>query len=119
MKQAISATATSSKTVRANVSGSVVRTPYSIVASSRVRPSAAADPSATPPANCYDNAVLESFFATLEWGLIERSDWATRDAAHLAIFEYIGCWYNPKRRHSSLGYLSPAEYERQLLRQAA
>ena len=63
--------------------------------------------------------VVESFFATLEWELIERSDWHTRDEARLAIFEYIECWYNQKRRHSSLGYLSPAEYELQLLRQAA
>lgn len=70
-------------------------------------------------ANCYDNAVVESFFATLEWELIERSDWATRDEARRAIFEYIECWYNPKRRHSSLGYLSPAEYERQLSSRAA
>jgi len=70
-------------------------------------------------ANCYDNAVAESFFATLEWELIKRSDWRTRDEARLSIFEYIECWYNPKRRHSSLGYLSPAEYEQQLLSQAA
>jgi putative transposase len=70
-------------------------------------------------ANCYDNAVAESFFATLEWELIERSDWRTRDEARLAIFEYVECWYNPKRRHSSLGYLSPAEYEEKLLGQAA
>jgi putative transposase len=76
-------------------------------------------PSMSRRANCYDNAVVESFFATLEWELIQRSDWATRDAARLAIFEYIECWYNPKRRHSSLGYLSPAEYERKLLSQAA
>ncbi len=70
-------------------------------------------------ANCYDNAVVESFFATLEWELIERSDWHTRDEARLPIFEYIECWYNQKRRHSSLGYLSPAEYEQKLLSQAA
>lgn len=76
-------------------------------------------PSMSRRANCYDNAVVESFFATLEWELIERSDWATRDAARASIFEYIECWYNRKRRHSSLGYLSPAEYEVQLLRQAA
>ncbi len=63
--------------------------------------------------------MAESFFATLEWELIERSDWRTRDEARLSIFEYIECWYNPKRRHSSLGYLSPAEYELQLLSQAA
>lgn len=76
-------------------------------------------PSMSRRANCYDNAVVESFFATLEWELIERSDWPTRDAARLAIFEYIECWYNPRRRHSSLGYLSPAEYERRLLSRAA
>lgn len=72
-------------------------------------------PSMSRRANCYDNAVAESFFATLEWELIERSDWRTRDEARLAIFEYMECWYNPKRRHSSLGYLSPAEYEEKLL----
>ena len=77
------------------------------------------EPSMSRRANCYDNAVVESFFATLEWELIERSDWHTRDEARLAIFEYIECWYNPKRRHSSLGYLSPAEYERKLLSQTA
>ena len=76
-------------------------------------------PSMSRRANCYDNAVVESFFATLEWELIERSDWHTRDEARLAIFEYIECWYNQKRRHSSLGYLSPAEYEQKLLSQAA
>ena len=76
-------------------------------------------PSMSRRANCYDNAVVESFFATLEWELIERSDWHTRDEARLAVFEYIECWYNRKRRHSSLGYLSPMEYERKLLSQAA
>ena len=76
-------------------------------------------PSMSRRANCYDNAVVESFFATLEWELIERSDWHTRDEARLAIFEYIECWYNQKRRHSSLGYLSPMEYEQKLLSQAA
>ena len=70
-------------------------------------------------ANCDDNAVAESFFATLEWELIDNCDWRTRAEARLAIFEYIECWYNPKRRHSSLGYLSSAEYEENLLGQAA
>lgn len=70
-------------------------------------------------ANCYDNAVVESFFATLERELIARSDWPSRDAARLSIFEYIECWYNQKRRHSSLGYRSPVEYERQLQSRAA
>lgn len=76
-------------------------------------------PSMSRRANCYDNAVVESFFATLEWELIDRSDWQTRDEARLAIFDYIECWYNQQRRHSSLGYLSPVEYERQLLCRAA
>jgi transposase InsO family protein len=48
-------------------------------------------PSMSRRANCSDNAVVESFFATLEWELIERSDWHTRDEARLAIFEYIEC----------------------------
>lgn len=64
--------------------------------------------------DCYDNAVVESFFATLEWELIEQADWSTRAEARGAIFEYIEVWYNRQRRHSTLGYLSPAEYERQL-----
>ena len=76
-------------------------------------------PSLSRRANCYDNAVVESFFATLEWELVERSEWATRDAARVAIFDYIECWYNRQRRHSSLGYLSPTEYEQKLLSQAA
>ena len=69
--------------------------------------------------DCYDNAVAESFFATLEWELIQRSDWHTRAAARLSLFEYIECWYNRQRRHSSLGYLSPLEYEQRLSSQAA
>jgi len=66
--------------------------------------------------NCWDNAVAESFFATLELELIVRSDWPTRDAARRAIFRYIETWYNRERRHSSLGYVSPAQYETQLQR---
>jgi transposase InsO family protein len=69
--------------------------------------------------NCYDNAVAESFFATLEWELIQVSDWQTRAEARRAIFEYIECWYNRQRRHSSLGYLSPLEYEQRLSSKAA
>ena len=64
--------------------------------------------------NCYDNAVAESFFATLEFELIMRSDWPTREAARHAIFRYIETWYNRRRRHSTLGYISPVEYEVQL-----
>ena len=66
------------------------------------------------PGNCWDNAVAESFFATLERELIARHRWPTREAARRAIFRYIETWYNRHRRHSTLGYVSPAEYERQL-----
>jgi transposase InsO family protein len=65
--------------------------------------------------DCYDNAVAESFFSTLEFELLRQNDWHTRDDARRAIFRYIETWYNRKRRHSTLGYLSPAEYEQQLL----
>lgn len=64
--------------------------------------------------DCYDNAVAESFCATLEFELITQSDWHTREEARRAIFRYIETWYNRKRRHSTLGYISPAEYEAQL-----
>lgn len=64
--------------------------------------------------DCWDNAVVESFFATLKRELVDDADWATRDEARTAVFEFIEVWYNRDRRHSSLGYLSPVEYERQL-----
>ncbi len=64
--------------------------------------------------NCYDNAVAESFFSTLEFELLMRNDWHTRDDARRGIFRYIETWYNRKRRHSTLGYVSPAAYEEQL-----
>lgn len=68
--------------------------------------------------NCYDNAVAESFFATLEFELVMRHDWHTREEARRAIFRYIETWYNRKRRHSTLGYVSSAEYEAQVLKAA-
>ncbi len=64
--------------------------------------------------DCYDNAVAESFFSTLEFELLMRNDWHTKEEARHAIFRYIETWYNRKRRHSTLGYLSPAAYEEQL-----
>jgi putative transposase len=64
--------------------------------------------------NCWDNAVAESFFATLEHELIMKSDWHTRDEARVAIFRYIETWYNRQRRHSTLGYVSHAQYEEQV-----
>jgi putative transposase len=63
--------------------------------------------------DCWDNAVAESFFATLKAELIHRRPWPTKHEARLAIHDYIGGFYNPHRRHSSLGYLSPMDYEAQ------
>jgi putative transposase len=64
------------------------------------------------PGTCWDNAVAESFFATLKTELIYRHVWPTRRHAELAIFEFIAGWYNQHRRHSTLGYCSPADLER-------
>jgi putative transposase len=61
--------------------------------------------------NCYDNAVMESFYATLK-GECAYKQFASKAVAKTAIFEYIEVWYNRQRLHSSLGYLSPAEFER-------
>jgi len=62
-------------------------------------------------ANCWDNAMMESFFATLKKELIHHESYATREAARHSVFEYIELFYNPRRRHSALGYLSPVQYE--------
>jgi transposase InsO family protein len=61
--------------------------------------------------NCWDNAVAESFFATLKVELVYRRRWRTRTHARNEIFEYIEVFYNRRRRHSALGYLSPDEFE--------
>ena len=61
---------------------------------------------------CYDNAVVASFFGTFKTELIEREPWPTMAQAEEAIAEYIEVFYNCRRRHSALGYQSPAEYER-------
>ena len=60
---------------------------------------------------CWDNAVAESFFATIKRELIETRAWPTRAGLRRAIFDYIEGWYNTRRLHSSLGFCSPAEYE--------
>ena len=65
--------------------------------------------------DCWDNAVVESFFATRKRELLARHRWPTRDAASAAIAEYIDSWYNVQRRHSTLGYLSPVAFEARLL----
>jgi transposase InsO family protein len=63
------------------------------------------------PRQCWDNAVAESWFATLKLELIDRRPWATRAQARRAVFEFIEGFYNRRRLHSSLGYLTPTEYE--------
>ena len=59
----------------------------------------------------FDNAMAESFFATLECELLDRRRFKTQAEAESAVFDFIEGWYNPQRRHSSLGYLSPVNYE--------
>jgi transposase InsO family protein len=66
------------------------------------------------PGNCYDNAAVESFFGTLKTELAHRRRYRTRAEARADVFEWIECWYNRRRRHSSLGYLSPEAFEAQL-----
>jgi hypothetical protein len=61
--------------------------------------------------NCYDNAVSESFFATLKGELVDDAAYATRLAARTSIFEYIESFYNRERLHSTVGYMTPVEYE--------
>ena len=60
----------------------------------------------------YDNALCESLFASLERELLDRTAFGRREEARMGVFDYIECWYNPFRRHSSLGMLSPLDYER-------
>jgi putative transposase len=69
-------------------------------------------PSVGSVGDCFDNAMCESFFATLECELLDRRSFPNHKAAKLAIFEYIEGWYNPRRRHSALGYKSPINYEK-------
>jgi putative transposase len=61
--------------------------------------------------DAYDNAMAESFFATLECELLDRRRFKTQAEARIAVFEFIEGFYNPRRRHSSLGYLSPVKFE--------
>jgi putative transposase len=70
-------------------------------------------PSMGSVGDCYDNAMCESFFATLETELIDRQKFQSRSEARMAVFDFIEGWYNPRRRHSSLGYVSPARFEQE------
>jgi putative transposase len=77
---------------------------------------AGVQPSMGSVGDCYDNAMCESFFATLECELLDRNTFHTPTEARLAVFEFIEGWYNPHRRHSALDYLSPNRYEAVQLR---
>jgi len=68
--------------------------------------------------DCWDNAVVESFFATLKIELAHDAAWTTRAEAERALSDYIEVWYNQQRRNGSLGYRSPAQYEREMLNHA-
>lgn len=61
--------------------------------------------------DCYDNSMMESFWGTLQLEVLDKSMWKTRAELANAIFEWIECWYNPRRRHSRIGMLSPCEFE--------
>jgi putative transposase len=87
---------------------------YASAAYRAVLAEAGAVPSMSRPGNCWDNAVAESFFATLDAELRAEADWATPAEAAAAVGEFIVGWYNPRRRHSTLGYCSPIEYELRL-----
>jgi len=70
-------------------------------------------PSTGTVADCYDNAMCESFFATLECEHLAKNRFKTKVEARMKVFEFIEGWYNPTRRHSALDYLSPVKYEQQ------
>ena len=69
-------------------------------------------PSMGSVGDCFDNAMCESFFATLECELLDRHRFKTQIEARMTVFDFIEGWYNPHRRHSALDYLSPINYER-------
>jgi putative transposase len=72
-------------------------------------------PSMGTVGDCYDNSMMESFWGTLQLEVLDTRPWETRDELANAIFEWIECWYNSERRHSSLGMLSPVAFETQHL----
>jgi len=87
-------------------------TQYTLIAFGRRCKEAGVRPSMGSVGDCYDNALCESFFATLECELLDRQVFDSRAQARMAVFEFIEGWYNPHRRHSSLGHDSPLSYER-------
>jgi putative transposase len=87
-------------------------TQYTSIGFGRRCQEAGVRPSMGSAGDCYDNALCESFFATLECELLDRHSFRTQAEARMAVFEFIEGWYNPSRRHSGVDYLSPLNYER-------
>jgi putative transposase len=85
---------------------------YTALASGQRCKAAGVRPSMGSVGDCFDNAMCESFFATLECELLDRRHFKTQIEARMAIFEFIEGWYNPHRRHSAINYLSPIDFER-------
>jgi transposase InsO family protein len=92
---------------------------YASFAYQRLLNDAGFTPSMSRVGDCWDNAVVESFFATLTKELLVDGVFSTRAEASRALFEFIEIWYNRQRRHSALGYRSPAVYEKEVLGAAA
>ena len=91
--------------------GPVESTQYTSIAFGLRCREAGVRPSMGSVGDAYDNALCESFFATLECELLDRQRFATHADARAGIFDFIEGWYNPRRRHSALDYVSPAAYE--------
>jgi putative transposase len=87
-------------------------TQYTSLAFGKRCEQAGVQPSMGSVGDAYDNAMAESFFATLECELLDRTTLRTQAEARIAVFEFIEAWYNPHRRHLALGYLSPNAFER-------
>ena len=64
--------------------------------------------------DCFDNAMMESLFSSLEAEVLDRYHFRTREEARCKVFTWLEGWYNPRRRHSALGYFSPREYEQRV-----
>jgi len=88
-------------------------TQYTSVAFGQRCRQAGVRPSMGSVGDCFDNALCESFFATLECELLDRRRFKNQEEARRAVFEFLEGWYNLHRRHSALGYLSPTEFEKQ------
>ncbi len=85
---------------------------YTSLAFGRALRTNGVSPSMGTAGDCFDNALAESFFATLQTEPLDRHHWSTRRQLETAIFDFIEAFYNPSRRYSSLGYLSPTNYEK-------